>query len=297
MIKGFKGFNRDLTCNPNNKPFQYEISKEYEVTEKPVRCTNTGFHFCENPIDIFGYYSPVDSRYCEVEGDGEIDKGNGEDTKVACSKLKIGLEIGLRGVIEAGVKFILEKVDWKNQKVSNDQRQSAATNTGYRSAATNTGYSSAATNTGYRSAATNTGYSSAATNTGDRSAATNTGDRSAATNTGYSSAATNTGYRSAATNTGDRSAATNTGDRSAATNTGDRSAASVEGKESIACGLGIENKAKGALGCWIVLTEWYQDEEYNWHIKTVKTAKVDGKKIKADTWYKLENGKFVETEE
>jgi hypothetical protein len=70
----------------------------------------------------------------------------------------------------------------------------------------------------------------------------------------------------------------------------------VEGKESIACGLGIENKAKGALGCWIVLTEWYQDEEYNWHIKTVKTAKVDGKKIKADTWYKLENGKFVECE-
>jgi hypothetical protein len=110
------------------------------------------------------------------------------------------------------------------------------------------------------------------------------------------SAATNTGYRSAATNTGDQSAATNTGYQSAATNTGDYSAVSVEGKESVACGLGIENKAKGALGCWLVLSEWYRNDGWNWHIKEVKSVKVDGGIIKADTWYKLQNGKFVEVE-
>jgi hypothetical protein len=179
---------------------------------------------------------------------------------------------------------------------TNTGYRSAATNTGYRSAATNTGNYSAATNTGNYSAATNTGYQSAATNTGNYSAATNTGYRSAATNTGYRSAATNTGYRSAATNTGYQSAATNTGNYSAATNTGYQSAATVSGKESIAAVFGIEGKAKGSKGCWIVLTEWKYDEGSGWHIKAVKSFKVDGAKIKADTFYRLVDGKAVEIE-
>jgi hypothetical protein len=97
-------------------------------------------------------------------------------------------------------------------------------------------------------------------------------------------------------NTGDKSAATNTGAQSAATNTGDYSAATVEGKESIACGLGMENKAKGKKGCWLVLTEWEQYKESNWHIKSVKSVIVDGKKIKENVFYQLKNGKFVEVE-
>ncbi len=105
-----------------------------------------------------------------------------------------------------------------------------------------------------------------------------------------------TGDCSVATNTGNRSAATNTGDRSAATNTGDCSDASVEGKDSIALAFGIESKAKGALGCYIVLAEWGEDDEGNRQLKTVKCHKVDGKTIKQDTWYMLKNGKFMEVE-
>ena len=130
--------------------------------------------------------------------------------------------------------------------------------------------------------------------TGDWSAATNTGDKSAATNTGDCSAATNTGDWSAATNTGDKSAATNTGDWSAATNTGDQSAASVEGKDSIALAFGVESKAKGTLGCYIVLAEWGEDDDGDRQLKTVKCHKVDGKTVKPDTWYTLKNGKFTE---
>ncbi|MDW5300723.1 MAG: hypothetical protein SA378_11415, partial [Sedimentibacter sp.] len=106
-----------------------------------------------------------------------------------------------------------------------------------------------------------------------------------------------TGDSSAATNTGDRSAATNTGDSSAATNTGYRSAAIVEGKESIAMSMGVEGKAKGKIGCYLVLVEWEQDSNYDWHIKSVKSVKVDGKKIKENTFYTLQNNKFVESEE
>lgn len=96
--------------------------------------------------------------------------------------------------------------------------------------------------------------------------------------------------------TGYRSAATNTGYRSAATNTGYQSAASVEGKDSIALAFGVESKAKGALGCYIVLAEWTENDDGERELKTVKCHKVDGKTIKPDTWYTLKNGKFMEVE-
>ena len=271
-IRGFKGFDKDLKC----RGFQYEIGNDYEQ-EGIVKCCERGFHFCENPFDVFRYYSPSDSRYCEVEGDGNSDKAN-DDSKVATSHIHISEEIGLNGLIKAGVKFILNKVNFKDTK---------STNTGDYSAATNTGNYSAATNTGNYSAATNTGY---------RSAATNTGDCSAATNTGYRSAATNTGYYSAATNTGDRSAATNTGNYSAATNTGNYSAATVEGKESVAIVTGIGGKARGALGCWIVLTERGDFDGVTFPIKEVKAFKVDGVNIKENTFYRLVDGKPVEVD-
>ncbi|WP_207900751.1 hypothetical protein, partial [Anaerospora hongkongensis] len=97
-------------------------------------------------------------------------------------------------------------------------------------------------------------------------------------------------------NTGDYSAATNTGNRSAATNTGYQSAASVEGKQSIACGLGVENKAKGVIGCWLVLAEWI-DAGTEWRLESVKSVLVDGDIIKANTWYKLLNGEFIEAKD
>ena len=290
-MKSYKGFDKDLKC----RDFQYEIGKEYK--EDKAQVCNCGFHSCLNPMDVFNYYPPTDdngnlNRFCEVEIPKKMDKSV-DDSKVATKKIKIEAEIGLKGLIEAGVKFIFSKVDFENNKTSNDEDYSAATNTGYWSAATNTGYWSAATNTGYRSAATNTGDYSAATNTGDYSAATNTGNYSAATNTGDQSAATNTGYRSAATNTGNYSVATNTGDWSAATNTGYYSAATVTGKDSVAIATGYEGRAKGALGCYIVLAE--RNMEYK--LVDVKAAKVDGEIIKANTYYKLVNGEFVEVEE
>ena len=249
MIKAYKGFDKDLKC----RGFQYEVGKEY-VTDHAIACT-TGFHCCENPFDVFGFYAPCEgndsiNRFCEVEAGGDIDQSHGD--KISCTHLKVKAEIGLNGLIKAGVKFIFDKIKWDDDNT---------------------------------------------TNTGDRSAATNTGDRSAATNTGDCSAATNTGDRSAATNTGDCSAATNTGDCSAATNTGDRSAASVEGKDSIAIVTGKDSKAKGALGCWIVLTERGKWDGEAYPILDVKAFKVDGVSVEANTWYKLKDGKLIKADD
>ena len=216
MIKGYKGFDKNLQC----RGFQYKVGETFEE-KGTIKACESGFHFCENPFNVFNYYSPSDSRYCNVEGDGKIDTDN-SDSKVACSKLHIHTEIGLSGLISAGVKFILDKVDWGNNKATNTGKQSAATNTGY------------------------------------------------------------------------RSAATNTGDWSAATNTGDWSAASVEGKDSIAIVTGYDSKAKGAMGCWIVLTERGDWDGNTYPIINVQAFKVDGISIKADTFYKLKNSKPVE---
>ena len=120
--------------------------------------------------------------------------------------------------------------------------------------------------------------------TNGESTATNTGDRSAATNTGKQSAATNTGNWSAATNTGNQSAATNTGDRSAATNTG---------KDGVAVSWGRRGKARGEKGCYLVLAEY--DDSNN--LVCAKMEKVDGERIKENTFYTLKNGEFAVAEE
>ena len=209
-MKAYKGFNQKLQC----KNFQYELGGEYE--EPKAKLCETGFHACENPIDVFNYYPPSDSRYCEVEL-GDITKEKSNDSKRCGRKIKIGAEIGIKGIIDAFVKFTLEKVDWKNNNTTNTGYQSVSTNTGNRSASTNTGNYSVSTNTGNCSASTNTGYQSVSTNTGYQSVSTNTGYQSVSTNTGYQSVSTNTGNRSASTNTGDCSVSTNTGYRSAST--------------------------------------------------------------------------------
>ena len=276
-IKAYKGFNKNLQCQPNDDkpPFQYEVGKEYEESEAEL--CSCGFHACEFPLDVFGYYPPADSRYCEVELDATEEKKG--DSKRTGKKIKIGSEIGIDGIIKAGVKFILEKTE------------SCEKGTGYQSTAANTGCRSTAVNTGDRSTAANTGDQSTAANTGYRSTAANTGCRSTAVNTGDQSTAANTGDQSTAVNTGDRSTAVNTGYRSTAVNTGYWSVAAVSGKDSVACALGYEGKAKGAKGCWLVLAEWKDG-----HRKDVRCFYVDGESVKSNVLYTLEDGELVEAD-
>ena len=87
-----------------------------------------------------------------------------------------------------------------------------------------------------------------------------------------------------------------TGYQGAASATGDRGAASATGKAGVALAAGIECKAMGALGCAICCVERGGWNGETYPIIAVKAAIVDGEKIKADTWYRLENGEFVEVE-
>ena len=110
-MKCYKGFDKNLAC----RGFKYEAGKEYE-TETAEIC-ESGFHACENPFDVFNYYPPSDSRFCEVDLDANDQRG--DDSKRVGKHIRIEAEIGLLGLIAAGVKFILDKVDWNNAKESN----------------------------------------------------------------------------------------------------------------------------------------------------------------------------------
>ena len=58
---------------------------------------------------------------------------------------------------------------------------------------------------------------------------------------------------------------------------------------------GHDSKVKAKKGSWITLAEWMNDKEKGqWVPKCVKTGYVDGERIKADTWYRLVDGEFVE---
>jgi hypothetical protein len=249
-VLAFKGFDAKFACRGH----QFEVGKTYTTTGNIAVCEH-GFHACDNPLDVWGYYSPGNSRFALVELSGKTERHSG-DSKIAAASITIKAELKLPDFIAEAVDYLLWQVDFKN------------------------------------ASATTTGEWSAATNTGNQSAATNTGDRSAATNTGEWSAATNTGDRSAATNTGEWSAATNTGNQSAATNTGDRSAAVVEGNHSVAIATGIEGRATaGETGAICLVCR----DEISGAIIAIRASKVGENGINAGVVYRLNAaGEFEE---
>ena len=146
-MKGYKGFNKDLTC----RGFQFEEGKEY-VHDGEVKCCEGGFHACEYPLDCLGYYSPNESVYHEVELGGTIDKKGQDDTKVSAQKIKIGARLSIAGLVKAAVDFTFARaVKVKGSSVR--KAQGAASATGYQGAASATGYQGAASATGNKGAA------------------------------------------------------------------------------------------------------------------------------------------------
>ncbi|OQA09838.1 MAG: Collagen triple helix repeat (20 copies) [bacterium ADurb.Bin374] len=275
-IIGFKGFNDKLQCTPGGKVFQYEVGKEYR--EEAAVCCQTGFHFCEHPLDVFDYYGPHNSRFAMIEASGVIHgERGGRETKKCSTRLKIVAELDLCDLIQAAVKFTLDRcTTTETDRATGDQGAASAT--------------------GHRGAASATGHRGAASATGDQGAASATGHRGAASATGYQGAASATGHRGAASATGDQGAASATGDLGAASATGDRGAASATGDQCIACAHGVDGKAKASLGNWIVCSEW-EIKEGKWSRKNVKAGLIDGETLKPDTYYVLRDGNFTRDED
>ena len=259
-IKAYKAFDKDLSC----RGFKYEVGKEYEETGD-IKACKKGFHACPYPLDVFGYYAPARSRFCEVEQSGQID--DSESDKVCSSKIRIGAELDIRGLVKAAISFVKERCT--NECNAEPGKPATA---GDRGAAT----------AGDRGAAT----------AGDSGAAT-AGNYGAATAGNYGAA---TAGDSGAATAGDSGAAT-AGDSGAAT-AGYRGAATARGKAStgsngLSVARGNNVQVKGGIGAILVIAE---EREDTYDIVDWKAVLVDGEVVKADTWYRLENGELVEVD-
>ena len=127
---------------------------------------------------------------------------------------------------------------------------------------------------------------------GYSSTAGSSGYSSTAGSSGYYSTAGSSGYYSTAGSSGDSSTAGSSGYYSTAAATGAFCSAKADGKDSIAVVNGACGKACGALGCYLVLTEYDDDG----HMICAKMARVDGSAIRENVYYTLKNGEFVEAE-
>ena len=109
-VKTFKALKKGLKC----RNFQYEIGKEHEHIGKVDPC-NSGFHGCEDPLDVLNYYDLMDSdgemaEFAEVEQSGEVKI---EGDKTCSSKIKILAKIDLGALLKASVDIMFEKIGFK----------------------------------------------------------------------------------------------------------------------------------------------------------------------------------------
>ena len=317
-IIAYKAMDKNMMCRGK----QYEVGKTYY--EDKADCCNAGMHACENPLDVLRYYPLRDSpRFFEVECGGNVDK-SGEDSKLACTELTVKGEVNFAGLVKATVNAVFNRVKGKEPFSSGDFSTagssgdcstagssgdcstagssgyySTAGSSGDYSTAGSSGYSSTAGSSGDFSTAGSSGYSSTAGSSGNSSTAGSSGNSSTAGSSGDSSTAGSSGYYSTAGSSGDYSTAGSSGDFSTAGSSGYSSTAAAtgaycsakaDGKDSIAVVNGACGKACGALGCYLVLTEYDDDHHMLW----AKMAKVDGTHIKENVWYTLKNGEFVE---
>ena len=247
-IKSYKGFDKNLKC----RDFQYEIGKEYEM-DGEIKVCNRGFHACESPFDVFDHYTMIDSRFCEVEQDGNISKED-RGTKICSSKIKIKAELKLADMINLGVEWLKEITSPEKIKTSIKDNSS--------------GYGAKIGSSGYGAQIGSSGYGAQIGSSG------------------YDAQIGSSGYGAQIGSSGNGAKIGSSGNGAKIDSTGEGCV--------IMC-AGINSVAKASKGSWITLSEWsYSDKKQRYIPVCVKTEFVDGEKIKADTYYKLDGGVFKE---
>ena len=285
-MKGYKAFRKGMICDPNGSVKQYAENTVFEEPEASL--CHCGMHFCENPLDVLDFFPLIDDNgdlfeVAEVEA---LDTPVGDGKKFCTKKLRIGAKLTLPLFIRASIDFLFEKAKIEEGKDTD-------TDAAFVSKASDERWSQlAASGYGSKLAASGDGSKLAASGYGSQLAASGDGSQLAASGYGSKLAASGDGSKLAASGYGSQLAASGDGSQLAASGYGSKLAAS--GKRSVVAAIGPNGQAKAAEGCWITLAEWGFDSVNNWAPLCVKTCQVDGKTIKADTFYKLINGEFVE---
>lgn len=313
-IISYKGFDKDLKC----RGFQYEIGKEYEM-DGDIEVGFRGFHACENPLDVFDYYSMIGSRFCEVELDGRILKGK-EGTKICSSRIKIKAELNGADMINIGVKWLKDITSPKtintniqdcsygdNAKIGSSDDDAKIGSSGFVTLISSSGNRAKIGSSGYHAQIGSSGIQANIGSSGNRAKIASSGYGSLIGSSGYGSQIGSSGNSVQIYSSGDdaqigssgnHSQIGSSGDRAKIASSGDKTEIDSAGENSVIMCAGENSIAKAKKGSWITLSEWfYSFDERTCIPICVKTEFVDGERIKADTYYKLKGGVFVEVEE
>ena len=273
-IIAYKGFDKDFKC----RGFQYEVGKTYEM-DGNIACCNRGFHACESPIEVFDHYDMLTSRFAEVEQSGEIDKED-NSTKICSSRIKIKAELKLADIINLGVEWLKEitspsKIEANNTSNDGDYAQIGSS--------------------GYYAKIGSSGYSAKIGSSGDYAQIGSSDDFAKIGSSGDSAQIGSSGDSAKIGSSGDYAQIGSSGGSAKIGSSGDSAKIYSSGQYSVIMCAGHDSKAKAAIGSWITLAEWKRIGDV-WKPICVKTEQVDGKRIKADTYYKLIDGEFEEVE-
>ena len=256
-IKSYKGFDKNLKC----RDFQYEIGKEYEM-DGEIKVCSRGFHSCESPFDVFDYYTMIDSRFCEVEQDGNISKED-RGTKICSSKIKIKAELKLADMINLGVEWLKEITSPEKIKTSMKDNSS--------------------------------GNYAQIGSSGDGAQIGSSGYGAKIGSSGNGAQIGSSGNYAQIGSSGNYAQIGSSGNYAQIGSSGDGAKIDSTGEDCVIMCAGINSVAKASKGSWITLSEWsYSDKKQRYIPVCVKTEFVDGEKIKADTYYKLDGGVFKE---
>ena len=306
VIKSYKGFDKDMQC----RGFQYEVGKEYEM-DGEIRCCNRGFHACKSPMEVWDHYDMLNSRYAEVEQSGKIEKEE-NSTKVCSSHIKIKAELKLADIINIGVEWLKDitspsKVKADGALNDNGNRKKQIGSSGDSAQIGSSGYSAKIGSSGDYAKIGSSGDSAQIGSSGDSAQIGSSGDYAKIGSSGYSAKIGSSGDYAKIGSSGDYAKIGSSGDSAQIGSSGDYAqigssgySAQIDstGEDSVIMCAGNRSIAKAKVGSWITLAEWKWSDEKKRNVPVcVKTEYVDGENIKADTWYQLKNGKFVEVNE
>ena len=165
-ITAYKAFDKNMQC----RGFQFEVGHTYKH-DGQVEICKSGFHSCENPLDVWSYY-PLDSRYAVVELDGDIDR-HAYDSKIAAGQIIISKEITLSQIICDGIAYLMglckDASSGDDSKLATSGDGSQITSSGYASKLTASGDESQLASSGDDSQLASSGYSNHLATSGNSS--------------------------------------------------------------------------------------------------------------------------------
>ena len=306
VIKSYKAFDKNMQC----RGFQYEVGKEYEM-DGEIKCRNRGFHACKSPLEIWDYYDMLNSRFAEVEQSGKIDEEE-NSTKVCSSHIKIKAELKLADIINIGVEWLKDITSPSKVKAdgvlndNGDRRKQIGSSGNYAKIGSSgnsaqigsSGNSAQIGSSGDYAQIGSSGDYAQIGSSGNSAQIGSSGDCAQIGSSGDYAKIGSSGNSAQIGSSGDYAKIGSSGNSAQIGSSGDYAKINSTGEDSVIMCAGDESKAKAKTGSWITLAEWKWSDKKNRYVPVcVKTEYVDGESIKADTWYKLENGKFVEVEE